>query len=483
MTKDERIDIAINRYLKAGAIGTLNHIMRFGKTTEGCLIAERFRRKFEDEIIIAVPSVAVRDEWLTTLSDFEIDNLRVLTANEILNLDRISVGLLIIDELHKFVSDNRLNIVNGNIISYTYNLGLTGTYPFGNKIIEKHFPIVDTITDKEAIDNGWISNFIEYNVPLELTNADKANYVKYSTKMYEISSTFRGLSNILINKDGTSFFNNDLDLILSCYSGKFVKDVGHIESKHIREAVAVKMGWMPELDLTFERNIDIDKYWNPDNIKERAVEYYQAMRKRNEIHNINEVKLKAVLQICEKFKGKNTLIFNESTMFADTIADSLNSYFKDGKAISYHSGVKGKPLISFIDGEYFKFSNGKIKTFGKEKQLRYIKSMLKIGLYDTIVTAKALDEGFNAETIEIIITTSGTANPMQYSQRNARGKTVDKYNKDKVTYIFNLFFDDFGFLLEGEHKHFYSRDKKKLDIRQGNSKAITLNLSEFIENY
>lgn len=488
MTKTERQNIGISKYLKAKAIGTLHYVMRFGKTRVGCFIAKRFLDKYPDShIIILVPSLAIKKEWEAEITNHISSNYDIITVGSVKHNLNYNCGLLIVDEIHKFTSEARQKLLDNSIIHYTYNLGLTGTYPFGNKVIEQYFPIVDTITEYEAIQNKWISNFIEFNIPLELSEADKNRYIKYSSTMFEVLSTFKGLYNILVDSNNKPFFKDDLDLILSCHSGKNVKDVGYVKSYYIREAVSIKMGYQPELDLDNEHNKTIDKYWSPDAIKNRVTDFYIAMRKRNDIHNINDIKLKAVLLLCDKFKDKNKLIFSESTMFADMITTALNNRFDDNKCVSYHSDIKSKPLINFVTNKYFTYKNGNIKKFSRSKQLDYIKSLLQIGVYDTISTVKSLDEGFNAESIEIVITTSGTANPMQYSQRSARGKTVDKYNKNKITLIFNLYFNDFMFNVNGEYKEFKSRDKTKLYIRENydvNSSNIkTVSLVDIIENY
>ena len=96
-------------------------------------------------------------------------------------------------------------------------------------------------------------------------------------------------------------------------------------------------------------------------------------------------------------------------------------------------------------------------------------------------TARALDEGLDIPTIEQVITTAGTANPVQYAQRNARGKRVDIYNPNKVTRILNLYFDDF---IGASGNIVKSRDKQKLVAKQRerNSTVIWLHdLSDISE--
>jgi len=484
MTKDERQLIAIKKFLKAGAKGTLELTMRFGKTRTALKLIDRYMNKYTDNVIIVVPSVAILEVWQVEINDYfgdKYSNHIILTTIDVINKAKeIECGLLIIDEIHKFTSENRLKLVTGEKVQYSYILGLTGTYPYDNEILNKYVPVVDKITEKEAIVNGWISPYEIYNIPLELSNQDKQEYLRYSKIMSDVLSDFKGVHKYLLKPDGTPFINNDLELILACYSGKNVPNYGYIKAHLIRETIAVRMGWQPDLDLGNQHNKQIEEYWKPDNIKERVRDFYIAMKNRNEIHNVNSVKLDAVLKIYSKFKDNMFMVFNESVQFADMITDAINNTFNTDKAITYHSQIKSKPLINFITNDYFKKKDGDIKLFGKKKQLDYIVQMLKIRRYNLISTVKALDEGFNVSNIDIIITTSGTANPMQYLQRNARGLTIDNYNINKVTKIFNLYFDDFKAEIEGKYKVFNSRDKRKLLIRSNEKVLKTTNLDDIL---
>lgn len=481
MTKTERQNEGIYKYLKAGAKGTLDYVMRFGKTKTAITIISRLQSKYTNAVIlIAVPSLSIKEMWLNELPN-TITNVTVTTAQELLNItDTLNVDLFIVDEIHKFITPNRLTLLDGSRITYTYNLGLTGTYPYDNNVLNTHFPVVDTITEEEAISNKWISNFREYNVALDLTESDKKDYIKYSNTIYEVQKDFKNVYGIIKSDNGSPIFGNSLEAVIACYSGVNVSGYGHIKAQHIRELFAINMGWQPNLDLTNEYNLDRENHWNPEAIKKKAVSFYRAMRARNEIHNINSVKLDALLKIYAKYNNRVCITFNGSTIFADMITDAINKTFKCDKAISYHSNCESKPLINFITNDYFRKSDGEIKNVGKTNQLKYITEMLKIGKYNIVNSINALDEGFSVDNIDLVITTSGDTNPTKYSQRNARGKTIDAYNPNKITLIFNLFFNDFTYQIGGEMKYFKSRDKTKLALRQGVDTIYSITLEELL---
>lgn len=490
MTKTERGDIGISKFRTARGIGAFDYVMRFGKTELGLRVAKLVRNAHgKGKIIVIVPSIVVKDVWLITIIEKFVGlDIEVLTADYILNnvesVEDKDCLLLIVDEIHKFTSEERLKIVDSTILDSKFRLALTGTYPYGNKIIEDRFPVIDVITEKEAIKEEWISKFIEYNIKLEMNMDDKLKYLKYSSIIRDTLKSFKDTYKLLKFADGTNIFDNDLQVILSCYTGKDLRHKGHdfIKPTHIREVIAQKMGWQYELDLTIQYNEQLDAYWKPENIYTRAVEFHRVMQKRNTIHNDNIVKLNAVMLIYDYYKDKCIISFNQSIDFADKITEFINNEYKKDKAISYHSQSKGKSLINFITNKPFLKKDGEVKRFGVKKQLSYIIEMMRIGKYNMLNTVSALDEGLNIPNIDLVITTSGTANPLKYAQQSARGKTVDIYNSNKRTIILNLFFDDFIQVVDGESKFFKSRDKTKLLIRQNNPLIPIVSITEIIKN-
>ena len=136
-----------------------------------------------------------------------------------------------------------------------------------------------------------------------------------------------------------------------------------------------------------------------------------------------------------------------------------------GTAIAYHSNIETRHLVD-EKGELILDGKGNPKKFGKVALKKLAIQGMKDGMFKYLITAKALDEGLDIPNISQVITTAGSTNPTQYSQRNARGKTVDIYNPNKVTTIINIYVDDFVMPDGIEIK---SRDKQKLMLRQSQS--------------
>ena len=497
-SKLERQYKSLYKWRDAGGKGTLNLVMRFGKTMIGLLATYKMiESKKKADVIVVTPSVAVKEEWLKQIKSVREDGIfaecpledyiRVLTANQLLD-DNIhsECELLIIDEVHKFTSDKRLSILRGDVVKYKYLMCLTGSMPGGDmgKKITTIAPIVDTITEEEALRNNWISQFIEFNIALEFPDADKSEYIIHTAAIKNYLNKFKEMYKLFRLPDRKLIYDSDFDLIMACYSGKNVhytengiSKAYYLSPQLVREGIMNKVSW----------NEQLAQEWTDEYIKDCAYKFNKAMTKRNELLIKNIVKQEAVLTI---FKNNPvpTICFNESTDFADIIADTINSNV-NRIAICYHSNIQTAPIIDPSTGDWIRYgprsvNAGKIKKFGKDSLRKLAIEGMIDGTYKFLSTARALDEGLTIPNLEQVITTAGTANPMQYSQRSARGKTVDIYNPGKVTKIYNLYFDDFYILnADGERELIKSRDKTKLYLRQEANRygVIEILLSDLVE--
>lgn len=489
MNKDDRIKIGINKYLQAKAIGTLNYITGFGKTEIALRIIKRYKLKFDKLVIVLVPSEAIKKHWInySTINNYEVPI--IYTVDAIYNyIDELNnVGLLIVDEIHRFTSSKRHKLLDKSLFNYDYNLGLTGTYVYTDKVINQYFPIVDTITESEALENKWISNYIEYNVPLSLSDQDKEDYIKYSNIIKNILNIFKDTHKLIVDASDKVLFSNDLEVIQACRTGHHFSGFDYVHSGNFREILAINKGYHDGLNEESQYDKNIIDNWHPDNIKINADKFNYALMGRNEIHNNNEVKLRTILKLYEKIRNNTTLIFNESIKFANITRDAIvNTFNATNEVVVYHSDIPSAPLINIITNDYFRYSTGinkdSPKIFSKSKQLDYISELLRIGKYKTLITVNTVNEGLNIPKIDIIISVSGTINPTTYEQRGGRGKRVDILNPNKLTKIINLYFSDFSYIDNNENERFIkSRDKAKLHLRQNNKQVEDVDIDYLLE--
>lgn len=476
---DDRIGrqvICIEKWKNNKYVGALDACPRFGKTYVGLRAIDELKNLLHitPKVLIIVPSEIIRNQWEKLTVDY--DNITILTTQLAINqLDELlyeAWDLSIIDEIHRYSTPDSRNMIIKLAEMSASILALTGTYPYNDREIKKYFPVFDVITEQEAAENGWISDYVEYNIPVELDESDKIRYANYSTFITETLELFKDKAKYV--NGNVKLVEDDYDLIRACYVGTKVRygNVTYIPSDVFRTAISSIMGWRINLDLSKPSNRELDIYWNPNNIYERCKQFTSFVSKRNEILINNKQKLNMVLSII-KANPVPTIIFNESIDFVEQIADALGN-----DAIAYHSKIKSR-FIYDEQGNKICFSTGRPKIFGatklKDEAIRGIKS----GRYKYLVTAKSLDEGLDLPELRQVIITAGSTNPISQIQRVARVKTTDDKDLNKIAHIFNIYVEDFINQLGDKIK---SRDKAKLFNRQKNytySVKWLNNLSDF----
>lgn len=467
-------------------IGIEDVVPRFGKTRLGINIAIRYMKLFaKTEVLIVTPSLAILQHWETTLIKHFGDvpsNFNVMNTDSILNLKSFDIDLLIIDEIHLFTTDKRFDLINGKHIHYSHFLGLTGSMPSGYnyKLLTSVAKVIARVTEEEAVENEWISPYIEYNVSLEFPRNDQIEYIERSIPISETLKQFRGLEQKFKLKGGVYMFRSTYDLITGCYYGKSTI-YGYFKGDEIRHILASKMGWSYNLNLTSKYNRNLNNTWSPGAIRDAALLFIKSVEYRHDLMTNNIVKLNAILLIIGKLKDKKAIIFNGSINFAEAVKDTLNHNIIGYNAISYHSKMKGKPMLG-DDGEFIKYKSGKkqgeIKLFGQKSVLSEVIEGTIRGKYDAISVVNAFDQGVDIPNIDLVLTTSGSTNVITNKQRTARGKT---YYGDKVSIIINLFFDDFIININNKDNTIISRDKRKLMQRQDVSKLKNvISISNFL---
>jgi superfamily II DNA or RNA helicase len=423
-------------WILAKACGTVEAATGFGKSYLAILCLLRMLEKDPDRsCIIVVPTIPLKDQWEEELKEHKIKNAKVLVINTlVLRNTVLKADLLILDEIHRYASGEFVKLFD--LVDYRWILGLTATL---NRLDGKHTlleakaPVIATVSQEEAKKSGYISQFKEYNLGVELEKADRV-------KLDELNKQFH----FYFGK-----FGHDFNVAMYCTTKKGSEGYA---LEHGLEAKKVAM---------------------------EANRFNFYMRQRKEFLYKALCKLKITKEILQKFPLK-TVTFSESTDFADNLTNILGS-----SATCYHSKlttqVRYKGLIiakaEKVDGKVkfrlladdqlydyktikSKFPSCK-KVGTKELKREAIQSFADNRTKISVInTAKALDQGFNVEDIELAIITSSTTNPTQHIQRV--GRAVRRYTyKDgtvKIPYIVNVYIKD-------------SQDEKWLKARQTNPKT------------
>ena len=166
-------------------------------------------------------------------------------------------------------------------------------------------PVVDTITKGMALEEGWISPYVIYNVGIEFTSEEKELYKQLTEQISSMLSIFKGKAK-MVNYEFRKFTHlrmdmveDDMALIKACHMGvnyvnNLTDKVEHIHSETVCNMVAEVMGWKANLDLSNDYNKQVEMYWNPDNILTRTKTFSDAIEKRLELYNNNLNKREAI---------------------------------------------------------------------------------------------------------------------------------------------------------------------------------------------
>lgn len=131
-----------------------------------------------------------------------------------------------------------------------------------------------------------------------------------------------------------------------------------------------------------------------------------------------------------KFVNTKSVIFSQSTEFANTLYGIVNQMHPDNSVI-FHSKVETQYFPSPKTGKNIKHGKVRLKK-------RAIDRITK-GLSNHLITGSSLDKGLDIPELKLGVTTSGTQNPTQYKQRKGRTARVDKKDEQSVSIVVNIY--------------------------------------------
>ncbi len=395
--------------------GCLNYMTGVGKTFTAIIILKEYFNKYPNSVVtILCPSNLIK-QWENNLkSNFNYETRKFiniyspdyLLTNEII----LNPRLLIVDELDAFYSEQRVKLIDKTYIRYVDILGLTATYEDLNDrhlYVRDFCPIVDKIAEKEALNEGYISEYIEYNLGIEFSPEEQEEHKKLSE---------------LIRK-GLSKFDNQLDLCYKCIQGGKHKGQSYTSTQFCT-------GWAQHKGWTANAPQEVQDLWHPRTVFSYAVHLSKTIRKRKELIYNNGSKLSTTVQIMNKFVNTKSVIFSQSTEFANTLYGIVNQMHPDNSVI-FHSKVETQYFPSPKTGKNIKHGKVRLKK-------RAIDRITK-GLSNHLITGSSLDKGLDIPELKLGVTTSGTQNPTQYKQRKGRTARVDKKDEQSVSIVVNIY--------------------------------------------
>ena len=236
-------------------------------------------------ILVVVPTTALKNQWQIQLDEWGFSfNSEVQVINTVIK-HKWSCDFLILDECHRFSSTDFSQIFD--CVKYKFILGLTATFERldgKHYIMEKYCPIVDKITFLEASANGWVSDYKEYIVLLDVDDIDK-----YKTFNKEWTEHFE-------------FFQFDFNLAMSM--------------------VKPAIGWKNKLayrDTLYKGNDEKKKKEILQSINYHSIRFMQTMQLRKSFINNHPKKIEVAKKIIQARSDKKIITFSNNVKMAEAI--------------------------------------------------------------------------------------------------------------------------------------------------------------------
>ena len=322
MTRTERQQLSVKRWLASKGKGTIVGATGYGKTRCALMAIKALLKKYPQfRILVVVPTEALQKQWMGHVNDWGFQfNVEVVIINTCVK-HRWMCDLLILDEIHRDAAEEFSKVFNQ--VKYRIILGLTATIErLDGKhfLIEKYCPVVDEISTMECLVNGWISQYKEYQVLIDVDNIDY-----YKSLHTEWLKHFE-------------FFNYDFGLAMSMCN---------------------KEGWKNKLkyrDELYKGNDENMKKQILQSINYHSAQFIKTMTARKAFIYNHPKKLEIARKIMEARNGSKIITFSNNVSMAEAIEGGQNVY--TGKT----SKKKGRVMLE-------DFISGNIKTLHSCKKL------------------------------------------------------------------------------------------------------------------
>lgn len=296
LTRDERQDESVHKWLQAKGRATVVAATGVGKTRIAIKCIQKVRSKYPTtSILILVPTELLKNQWIEELDKWELNiNIKVQVMMGASKRE-YQCDMLIIDEAHRINSELIANVFK--VVKYKLILGLTATFERldgRHEILAKYAPVCDTITMEEALLNGWISKYKDFVVLIDVDDIDLyKSYNKSFTESFE-------------------FFNFDFNKAMSM--------IGQFGLKN-------KLAYRDELCKGDEsKKKEILKL-----INYHASNFIRSIQSRKKFVQEHSEKLRIAEKIIEHRKNSKIITFSANTKIAESFSTGFVYTGKEGK--------------------------------------------------------------------------------------------------------------------------------------------------------
>lgn len=283
------------------------------KTRVALIIADHFFKNYgyvKGDVLIVVPTEVLRDtSWPEEIRKWygqELLDLVEIQCMQSIYLDRTPRKLVIFDEIHNYIP-NYTDFIEGDkqFVNYLidtkieHKLGLTAFVPLRKRrTIEEICPIKYEMTVEEALNQGFISNFHIYNVPIPISQYSRIEYDKIQAEINKYAN-FLGGANVAYSN-----------------AESILKGMAGLTISALSEGDRVKFG--------------------------RANKYRKLIGQRKLFLEQNTAKIETCIELVTYYQDKS-IIFSSSKDVCNIIAEQASFIGK------IHSGVSKKKRAQIIE--------------------------------------------------------------------------------------------------------------------------------------
>lgn len=421
VSRDERQDESVTKWLKANGKGTIVAATGVGKTVIAVKCIKKVRSKYPNmSVLVVVPTSQLRDQWESELKRWEVaENTAVrvmMGASKFIEDEalRLKADMLIIDEAHRINAEGISHIFEN--VAFTKILGLTATFERldgRHEILAKYAPVVDTITMQEALLNGWVAKYKDYVVLIDVDDLSV-----YQDLEAQFNTHFE-------------FFDRDFQLVMS-----MVGPTGFINKIKYRDAICAKT--------------DLDKKEVLKAINIHANGFVRVLQSRKKFVQEHPKKLAVAEEIIQARPNSKIITFSANTK----VAESFSSGY-------VYTGKEGKKKNRMTLEEFSKLPAGQLNTVKLAEEGMNLPD-LSVGIMLGVNSSKTkavqtlgrvvrLAKGKTAEFFTLVINDTVEAKWMQNSRIDDNFEVIDVENLRKV--------------LRGEPYELYKRKLKNFTFR------------------
>ena len=396
--RDERQEECRRKWIINKCKGTIVATPGFGKTRVGINCIKSILDKYPKmKVIIVVPSIPLKEQWTTIILSNHLErNCNVLVINTAI-LHNYECDILVIDEIHRCGADKLQCVFD--TIKYRYILGLTGTFERldgRHTLLSKHCPPIDEITLDEAVFQGWVSTYREYQVLLDVEDIDVYNqYNKEFTEHFE-------------------FFGFDWDIMQRCL-GKF----GFVFRSKLRDQMCPN-GTEEQRKFMFQQ------------ITYHATACMRAVQNRKSFINYHPKKIEIARKIIESRPNSKIITFSNNVKMAESI----------GMGGKVFSGKDSKKQGRMTIDEFCELDSGILHTVRKANEGLDIPKLSvaiilgldssKIRKTQRIGRVVRKEEGKEAEIFTLVINNTVECEWFKKSNKSSNIITIDEQGLEDV---------------------------------------------------